>query len=113
MAILLDSMEKPFIKNSKSTSVSLLEASKMQTLSAIDHILSLEEHFLVVFPKQELQNEHMKKVTFCTPSKSFAGKDVPCTANNIQKIPDMNNSQEVSSLEHQADSETHPWRCKQ
>lgn len=82
---------------------------------AIDHILSLEEYFLAVVPKHELQKEHMKKVTLCnllhTPSKSFAGKDVPYTANNIQKIPDMSSFQEFPSLEHQVDSEIHPWRC--
>uniref|UniRef100_A0A8C6DFQ7 Vigilin n=1 Tax=Moschus moschiferus TaxID=68415 RepID=A0A8C6DFQ7_MOSMO len=82
---------------------------------SIDHILSLEEHFLAIVPKHELRREHMKKVILCNllhnPSKSFAGKYVPCTANNIQKIPNMSSSQEFPRLENQVDSETHPWRC--
>lgn len=83
---------------------------------AINHILSLEEYFLAVVPKHELQKEHMKKVTLCDlvyiPSKSFAEKDVPCTANTIQKIPDMNSSEYFPSLDPQVDPKTHPWRCK-
>ena len=83
---------------------------------AIDHILSLEEYFMAVVPKHESQKEHMKKVTLCdlvyTPSKSFAEKYVPCTANTIQKIPDMNSSEDFPSLDPQVNPKTHPWRCK-
>ncbi|XP_031527372.2 vigilin-like isoform X2 [Vicugna pacos] len=62
---------------------------------AIDHILSLEEHYLTV-QKHKLKKEHMNKVTLCNsfyePRKNLEVKDLPCTAYTIRKIPDMTSS---------------------
>ncbi|XP_058391071.1 vigilin-like [Diceros bicornis minor] len=84
---------------------------------AIDHILSLEKHYLAVIKKHESQQEQRKKISLCklsyAPCKSFAVKDVPCTENTIEKIPDINNFEDFPSLGHQVDPKGHSWRGKQ
>ncbi|XP_049728095.1 vigilin-like [Elephas maximus indicus] len=79
---------------------------------AIDHILSLEEHYLATAIKHESQQEHMKGVSLCNVSsavfKSFAAKDAPCTASTSQKIPDMSSSEDFPSLGDQVAPKTLP-----
>lgn len=83
---------------------------------AIDHILSLEKHYLAVIKRIESQKKHIQKVTLCNLTyasfNSSAVKDVPCAANNTQQIPYRNSSEDFPSLEDQVDPKIHSWRYK-
>ncbi|KAM9576887.1 LOW QUALITY PROTEIN: vigilin-like [Trichechus inunguis] len=88
-----------------------------RVMKAIDHILSLEEHYLAAVIKHKSRQEHMKGVSLCKVSsaafKNFTEKDAPYTVSTSQKTPGMNSSEDFPSLGHQVAPKSLTWRCKQ
>uniref|UniRef100_G1MDT9 Vigilin n=1 Tax=Ailuropoda melanoleuca TaxID=9646 RepID=G1MDT9_AILME len=82
---------------------------------AIDHILNLEEEYLVDVVDSEALQLYMKPPAHeesKAPSKGFVVRDAPWTANSSEKAPDMSSSEEFPSFGAQVAPKTLPWGPK-